>query len=116
MGKPTKAQIVTALARGTEAARTVPHASAVRLDAATRRIVITLATGTEVIVPVPLLEGLAGATDDEIAEVGLPGDGYGLHWESLDVDLTVPGLVMGIFGTANWMSRLSASGGAKDEA
>ncbi len=59
------------------------------------------------IVPVHLLEGLAGATDDKIAEVELLGNGYGLDWETLDVDLTVPGIVMGIFGTAKWMPKIA---------
>lgn len=33
------------------------------------------------------------------------GEGYGLHWESLDVDFTVPGLLAGMFGTQSWMAR-----------
>jgi hypothetical protein len=28
-----------------------------------------------------------------------------LHWPALDVDLFVPGLVVGIFGTRAWMTR-----------
>lgn len=84
-----------------------PRASAVRYDATTRRIVISFATGAEMIVPVHLLEGLAGATDEQITEVEILGDGYGLHWETLDVDLTVPGLVMGVFGTAKWMAKVA---------
>jgi Protein of unknown function (DUF2442) len=37
--------------------------------------------------------------------------GYGLHWESLDVDLGVPQLVAGIFGTKAWMAKLERLGG-----
>jgi Protein of unknown function (DUF2442) len=37
--------------------------------------------------------------------------GYGLHWESLDVDLGVPQLVAGIFGTKAWMTELGRLGG-----
>lgn len=107
MANVTEAEFAAAVARGEAARKNEPHASAVRYDAATRRIVISFATGTEMTVPVHLLEGLAGATDDQIAEVELLGDGYGLHWESLDVDLTVPGIVMGIFGTAKWMAKIA---------
>ncbi len=32
------------------------------------------------------------------------GAGYGLHWESLDLDYSVPGLMNGVFGTAKWMA------------
>jgi hypothetical protein len=31
--------------------------------------------------------------------------GYGLHWEALDVDLSIPGLIAGIFGTRSYMAR-----------
>ncbi len=107
MADSTDVAIDAALARGAAARQNEPRASAVRYDAATRRIVISFATGTEMIVPVHLLEGLAGATDDQIAEVELLGAGYGLHWETLDVDLTVPGIVMGVFGTAKWMAKIA---------
>ena len=43
MSNPTKAQIQAAIARGYEVNRTAPHASVVRFDVATRRIVVTLA-------------------------------------------------------------------------
>jgi hypothetical protein len=107
MADSTDVAIDAALARGAAARQNEPRASAVRYDAATRRIVISFATGAEMIVPVHLLEGLAGATDDQIAEVELLGAGYGLHWETLDVDLTVPGIVMGVFGTAKWMAKMA---------
>jgi len=32
------------------------------------------------------------------------GAGYGLHWEDLDVDLSVPGLLSGLLGTAGYMA------------
>ncbi len=40
---------------------------------------------------------LAGATDDQLAEVRLELDGYALRWDALDEDLTVPGVVAGRF-------------------
>lgn len=36
------------------------------------------------------------------------GAGHGLHWEALDADFTVPGLLMGLFGTRAWMAREQA--------
>lgn len=107
MADITDVAIDAALARGAVTRQNEPRASAVRYDAATRRIIISFASGAEMIVPVHLLEGLAGATDDQIAEVELLGAGYGLHWETLDVDLTVPGIVMGVFGTAKWMAKIA---------
>ncbi|MDX2223212.1 MAG: DUF2442 domain-containing protein, partial [Rhodospirillaceae bacterium] len=36
------------------------------------------------------------------------GAGYGLHWPDLDVDLSVPGLLAGLFGTRAYIDRLRA--------
>ena len=33
--------------------------------------------------------------DEDLAQVEVLGSGYGLHWEALDADFTLPGL----FGT-----------------
>jgi len=33
------------------------------------------------------------------------GAGYGLHREALDVDLSIPGLLAGLFGTKAYMAR-----------
>jgi hypothetical protein len=51
-----------------------------------------------------LAEGLTGADPQALGNFELSGGGYGLHWPALDVDLTVPGLLAGIFGTAKWMA------------
>jgi hypothetical protein len=36
-------------------------------------------------------------------------EGRGLHWEPLDVDLSVPGLLAGLFGTRAYMDRQRAA-------
>jgi coenzyme F420-0:L-glutamate ligase/coenzyme F420-1:gamma-L-glutamate ligase len=42
-----------------------------------------------------------------------PGDGLGLYFPALDVDLYVPGLLQGIFGSKSWTAaRSGAKGGA----
>ncbi len=51
-----------------------------------------------------LAQGLGGADPQALGNIELSGGGYGLHWPALDVDLTVPGLLAGIFGTAKWMA------------
>ena len=40
------------------------------------------------------------------------GKGYGLHWEKLDADLSIPALIVGIFGSKAWMQELARRGGA----
>jgi len=53
--------------------------------------------------------GLEEASDDALAEVEILGLGFGLHWERLDVDLSVPGLLAGLFGTKTYMDRERAA-------
>ena len=40
--------------------------------------------------------------DDQIAALHI-GSGYGLHWDDLDADFTIGGLLAGRFGTASYM-------------
>jgi hypothetical protein len=38
--------------------------------------------------------------------------GAALHWENLDQDFSVAGLLAGIFGTKAWMAELGRQGGS----
>lgn len=82
-----------------------PRAASARFDAATRRVIVELTNGCTFAFPVALVQGLSDADDLELADVELLGNGFGLHWETLDVDYSVQGLLAGIFGTASWMAR-----------
>jgi hypothetical protein len=101
----TDAQIDAATARGEERARNEPRALSVEFDRVDRRIVIALANGAEFKFPPELAQGLGDATDDQLADVRVSGNGFGLHWDSLDADLTVPGVVSGVFGTRRFMAQ-----------
>ncbi|MFO1208057.1 MAG: DUF2442 domain-containing protein [Amaricoccus sp.] len=59
--------------------------------------------------PARLVQGLEDATDSDLAEVEILPQGRGLHWEGRDVDISVPGLVNGIFGTRAHMARIAGS-------
>ena len=69
---------------------------------------VELTNGYTFAFPTRLAQGLENATDDELAAVEILGLGYGLHWEALDADLSVPGLLAGRFGTKAYMARLIA--------
>jgi hypothetical protein len=43
--------------------------------------------------------GLAEAAPEQLLAVEVPPSGYGLHWESLDVDLAAPAILGGLCGT-----------------
>jgi hypothetical protein len=66
--------------------------------------------------PHRLLQGLNDATFKQLTEVEITPSGYGLHWESLDVDLGVPELVVGLFGTKAWMTELGRQDGKSKSA
>lgn len=76
-----------------------------------RRLQIELASGVAFIVPVSLIQGLADARQSVVREVEIVGMGYGLHWPSLDLDLSVPDLIAGCFGSKSWMAALARKGG-----
>jgi hypothetical protein len=100
----TDAQFAAANERGRIERETQPHAAAARYDARSDRIIVDLTNGATFAFPPGLVQGLATATAEQLAEVEIIGAGFGLHWETLDVDYSVPGLVNGLFGTAKWMA------------
>ena len=55
--------------------------------------------------PASLAQGLQTESADQLAQVEILGAGSGLHWEALDVDLSIPGLLAGLFGTKAYMAR-----------
>jgi hypothetical protein len=90
--------------RGRIIRETQPYARKVRYDAKADRVIVELTNGATFAFPPRLVEGLHNASPAEIGKVEIIGRGFGLHWEGLDLDYTVPGLVSGIFGTAKWMA------------
>ena len=104
MADLTDAEIAAAEERGRIVLETQPHATSARYDAKSHRIVVELTNSATFAFPPALVEGLCDATPAELAEVEVLGAGFGLHWETLDVDYSVPGLVNGVFGTAKWMA------------
>ncbi|MDE0948058.1 MAG: DUF2442 domain-containing protein [Sphingobium sp.] len=105
-------QIDAAEARGRDALANEPRALAVRYDRKAARIIVDLASGATFAFPPYLGQGLDAATPDQLAEVEIAGAGFGLHWEALDVDLSVPALMAGSFGTKAWMRELARRAGS----
>lgn len=105
MADPTDAAIDAALARGAAARQAEPRAAAARYDRVLDRVVVDLTNGCSFAFPPRLAQGLEDATADQIAQVEVLGAGSGLHWEALDLDLSLPGLMAGLFGTAAHMAR-----------
>jgi hypothetical protein len=105
MADLTDAQIDAAAERGRSARLNEPRAASARYDGRLDRVIVELTNGCTFSFPPHLAQGLETATEAELAAVELLGAGYGLHWEALDVDLSIPGLLAGLFGTKAYMAR-----------
>ena len=57
-------------------------------------------------------QGLSGAKKADLKEIVVSSQGTGLHWPKLDADLTVAGLLAGIFGSRMWMREIGSTGGS----
>lgn len=91
-----------------EAGNNEPRAISVRFDRASKRLQIELQDGVAMMIPVASIQGLEKAKAREIEAVELLAQGYALHWPAMDVDVTVPGLVAGVFGTRQWMRQIAS--------
>jgi len=76
------------------------------------RFIVELTNGCQFVFPPGLVQGLEGAPSESLAGVTVTPSGEGLHWGDLDVDLSVPNLALGIFGSRAWMRELGRRGGA----
>lgn len=101
----TDAEIEAAVERGRITQQTEPRAASARYDRKSGRIIVELTNGCTFAFPPRMAQGLEAATDDELAAVEIMGAGYGLHWEALDADLSVPGLLAELFGTKAYMAH-----------
>lgn len=107
----TDEQFEAAKQRG-EARLQGPRAVAARYDAGRGRVVIALSTGIELGLAPRDVEGLAGASADDLRAVEIDSQGLGIHFPKLDADLYVPALLEGVLGSRRWMAaRLGTAGG-----
>jgi hypothetical protein len=102
------AQIARAKAATQEADATEPRAASVRFS---ELIIISLKNGAFFSFPPTLVQGLGDASPEDLDDVWLDASGSSVHWERLDADFNIAGLVAGIFGTKAWMSHLGRKGG-----
>ena len=105
MAELTDSQIDAALARGVAARRHEPRAAAVRYDGRSGRVIVELMNGCTFAFPPKLAQGLEAATEEQLSRVEILGAGSGLHWEALDADLSIAGLLAGLFGTKAYLAQ-----------
>ncbi len=105
MAELTDAQIDAASERGRLLRSTEPRAANIRYDRQRGRMIVELTNQCSLAFPPRLIQGLEHANDEQLSNVEILGAGFGLHWEDLDVDVSVPGLMAGLFGSRSYMAR-----------
>ena len=85
---------------------TQPRAIAAYYEPNERIITVRLRSGASFSFPVDIVQGLASAETQDLTQVEVTPMGDGLHWETLDTDFTIAGLLAGRFGTKKWMTKL----------
>jgi hypothetical protein len=98
---------------GREMARTEPRAVEAKFLPARGQLVIRLANGATLALPVRIVPELRSASRSELSAIEILPGGDGLHWESLDFTVSVPGLVATLFGPSAWMAELGRRGGSR---
>jgi Protein of unknown function (DUF2442) len=101
----TDAQIDAALERGRIARASEPRAVAARYDKRRGQVIVDLTNGCTFAFPPRVAQGLETATADQLSRIEILGHGYGLRWEGLDVDFSIPGLLAGMLGTSAYLAR-----------
>jgi hypothetical protein len=96
---------------GRKAAKTEPRASRVAYRPGEHALRIVLTNGAAITLPVRLVPSLKRASPHDLRAVRVLGRGGGLHWERLDLDLSVPALVSSVFEAPAWMAELGRAGG-----
>lgn len=85
------------------------HAEAAWYDSEKALVWIKTINGIYHGVPAKNLQGLQNGTEQQLLDIELSPKGTGLHWPQLDADLTVHGIMTGVYGTKKWMEQLKSS-------
>jgi hypothetical protein len=74
--------------------------------------IMNLSNGARQVLQKEHLQGLQNATSKQLADVEVWKPGTAIHWKQLNVDLYVPALLKGVYGTKQWMSQFARLGGS----
>lgn len=87
-------QVATARAREARERREGRRAISASYDRRAGRVMVELTSGFVFGFPAKSVPQLAKASQAALSAVEVSPGGSGLHWEALDVDLSVPGLLL----------------------
>ena len=72
------------------------NTSALELSFDTNMMWVSLADGRKLGVPLAFFPRLLGASTEQRQRYEFSGGGTGIHWDELDEDISVEGLLMGV--------------------
>lgn len=110
------AQMPAARAREARERRAGRRATSARYDRFSGRIVLELSNGYLFGFPAKSSPYLAKATAKQLSAVEVGPGGSGLRWEELDVDLSVPGLLLSALGRGEQLTELARIAGRSTSA
>jgi hypothetical protein len=104
-------QIAAARRRETRERKEGRRAVSASYDQATGRVMVELTSGFVFGFPARSIPQLVKASPTVLATVEVSPAGSGLHWETLDVDLSVPALLLSSIGRSDKMKELARVAG-----
>lgn len=78
-----------------------------RYEVSSNRLIVDLANGTLLAVPVDVVPDLAGLATDQLGKVEVTGAGYWLKWGEADVYLPTMELIEMALASEKWMARVA---------
>jgi hypothetical protein len=105
-----EAQIDAANARQTEIDIIEPRAKKVLFDDG--KITLHFDNGATFSFLTDSIETISLLSSKILATVELTPSGKGLRWDEPDIDLSIQGLLLGIFGSNVWMKQIASKGGS----
>ena len=105
-----EAQIDAAIARQVEIDAIEPRARKVLFDDG--RITLHFNNDATFSFLTDSVETISTLSSEILATVELTPSGKGLRWDEVDIDLSIQGLLLGIFGSNVWMKKIATKGGS----
>ena len=107
------AEFDAAVERAERRRREQPFVVAARYDRRIARLMVRLNTGIEIALAPRAVQGLEHARPADLREIEISPSGLGLHFPRLDVDVWMPGVLEGMFGSRRWMAARAEAGAHK---
>lgn len=99
-------QYEVAIREAHEADLIEPRATATAYDPRQGLILVRLRGGCAFGFPPDQVDGLGNATADQLSNIRLSPSGDGLHWDELDVDVSLTGLMARALNLREWAPRI----------